>query len=132
MNEQEQSLIDRLYDKTGPGASEAPQTTDAPASPMAERLYGKPDLDLELNQYSAISDLRKKYSAGPPDAATEQAWLTEVQTRYGQEDMELARDMVVRDKNLKEMLEKTRLGNHPEVVKIMIALARAEKRKGSK
>jgi len=79
------------------------------------------DLGLSPSDAKDFVALAKK---GPPDEATQAAWLADIAERYDEADATLARQLANRDPRIAAVLRDTRLGNHPAVVAAFIERAR--------
>jgi len=98
------------------------------------------DLGLAPAEVREVVSLAKTIRAEPPTPEAEQEWqqaackhaveLAGGDLEAAAADLNLARALVARDPRLVQLLESTRLGNHPQVIELMIQKARSERMRG--
>jgi hypothetical protein len=93
------------------------------------------DAGLSSAELGEVVSLAKQITASPPDEATEAAWNAQNveqlisaagDASQAQRDLDLARALVARDPRLFAWLEKTKMGSHPQVVRLVLEKARSQ------
>ena len=115
-------------------------TPDVKAAAVSEFKGMAHDMGLSPLELREVVALERTMRAEPPTAEVEQEWqqaackraleLAGGDPKAALADLTLAAKLAQRDVRLLRILETTRLGNHPQVVALMIERARSERLKG--
>lgn len=128
-------------DDFAPMSDEASEASDIPehvkAAAVQEYRAIFHDLGVAPDEAREVVGLARQLGREPPTAEAEAEWTREaaqqlVDTNGGSIEeanaaLSLAKELVQRDPRLKTILEVTRLGSHPRVVKLLVQRARAER-----
>jgi hypothetical protein len=108
--------------------------SDESKAAIAEAREMFADHGLNTHEARDVVQITKQLCESAPTPEQEQAWQTEAWNdlvrSHGQkgaaEALDLARKLVARDPRVAEVLQITRAGSHPRIVKLLVEKARAE------
>lgn len=119
------------------GVAEVADDVKAAAAAEYREIFA--DNGLNTTEARDVVSLARELVANPPDETTQQTWQADgwkdlVRTYGGEkgatEALELAKRLVMRDPRVAQLLDHTRLGNHPRIIKLMVEKARSERSRG--
>ena len=122
----------KLHDPVKTFAPDLPDDGSLPGADVVEWRRVAGDVGADPQDVRSFRLLAKVHLAEPADDATVAGWRLQAQTLikdrgFNDVDLEAARRLVARDPRVAEMLDRTGLGSHPQVVERFITLARAQR-----
>lgn len=122
----------KLHDPVKTFAPDLPDDGSLPGADVVEWRRVAGDVGADPQDVRSFRLLAKVHLASPADDATVAGWRQQAQTLikdrgFNDVDLDAARRLVARDPRVAEMLDRTGLGSHPQVVERFITLARAQR-----
>lgn len=122
----------KLHDPVKTFAPDLPDDGSLPGADVLEWRRVAGDVGADPQDVRSFRMLAKVHLAEPADHVTVDGWLQQAQTLikdrgFNDVDLDAARRLVARDPRVAEMLDRTGLGSHPQVVERFITLARAQR-----